>query len=68
MRCARCRGLMHVELLGWSRRDEPAWLWACFACGERLDYVILLNRRAHAELFRCTRAWAEQQLFRKVSA
>ena len=42
--CGRCGGLMRVERL----RRRRAWLWACFACGDRTDETILANRRCMA--------------------
>lgn len=66
MTCSRCHGLMHREWIARGRHDAPLTLMACYICGDRTDTVILLNRRIHHELFRASRQWAEQQLFRTV--
>lgn len=58
MSCPRCQGLMRVERL--RRRRACLWLWACFACGERIDDVILDARRwqsAESTAARNARIW-----------
>lgn len=42
MTCRRCHGLMFQESI--SSRRRWLWLWACFACGDRIDDTIRFNR------------------------
>jgi len=42
MTCRRCRGLMFREAV--SARRRWLWLWACFACGDRIDETIQFHR------------------------
>lgn len=44
MTCARCGGLMYKEPV-FTRARARLLLWACFACGERMDDTIYFHRQ-----------------------
>jgi len=44
MSCTRCGGLVQRE----SIHRRGAWWWRCYACGDRVDRTILLNRAVQA--------------------
>lgn len=47
MICARCHGLMVQEPV--SSRRRWIWLWACVACGDRVDETIRFHRAMQRE-------------------
>ena len=57
---------MYPERLPATKWDNRLHLLACYNCGDRIDGLIMMNRKAMAELFRSSRQWAEAQLFSKV--
>lgn len=63
MICHRCQGLMFQEAI--SARRRWIWLWACFACGERIDETIRFHRamlRQETDFERRNRIMREIQL------
>ena len=50
MRCPRCKGLMPltIEFDESTRRDLNCYI--CINCGERVDPIILENRRAQQKV------------------
>ena len=62
--CSRCGGLMRREAI-LRRAHAPLLLWACWACGDRIDETIWFNRsmrRAETITERNDRIMRELQL------
>lgn len=70
MTCSRCHGLMREEVAGSPRRGWVR-LWACFACGDRMDETIRLHRifrREETMAERNERIWrAAQQAYTELT-
>ncbi len=49
MICRRCQSALHPEQAVERGRGpiRRIWLWACHACGERVDETILFHRALH---------------------
>lgn len=63
MTCHRCHGLSVKEPF-----DKCGhWWWRCYACGDRVDGTILLNR-AEQEAFECERAAALERDLKEWAA
>jgi hypothetical protein len=63
MHCSRCQGLMVQEPV--SARRRWIWLWACVACGDRVDETIRFHRamqRQETEFERRARVMREIRL------
>ena len=63
MTCSRCSGLMFREPV--SSRRTWIWLWACYACGDRMDDTIWLHRSLRRQE---TKAEQHARLLREMQA